>query len=184
MAEEEKPSLHIDTDWKKQAQEEKRRLAEEEQKRTAAREERERAAAPIPPIPGAAPPTTGIGGGPASSGPGAAAGGTAGAAAARPARGRAGSPAARGERALPEASFATLVNSLVTQILLYLGDLTPRGVEPQVNLDVAKFNIDLLGVLEEKTRGNLTPEEQKLLDNALYEARMRYVSVASAYATV
>jgi hypothetical protein len=102
-----------------------------------------------------------------------------------PARGRAGSPGARGgERTLPEASFATLVNSLVTQILLYLGDLTPRGVEPQVNLDMAKFNIDLLGVLEEKTKGNLTPEEQKLLDNALYEARMRYVSVASAYATV
>jgi len=77
-----------------------------------------------------------------------------------------------------------LVNSLVTQILLYLGDLTPRGTEPQVHLDMAKFNVDLLAVLEEKTKNNLTPEEQKLLDNALYEVRMRYVSVASAYATV
>jgi hypothetical protein len=183
MAEEEKPSLHIDTDWKKQAQEEKRRLAEQEQKRTA---DRERAAAgvggaaTIPPVAGVAgaSPTTTVAAG-AEAGAGAA---TAG----RPARGRAGSPSpgARGERALPEPSFATLVNSLVTQILLYLGDLTPRGVEPQVNLDLAKFNVDLLGVLEEKTRGNLTPEEQKLLDNALYETRMRYVSVASAYATV
>ena len=85
---------------------------------------------------------------------------------------------------MPEASFPTLVNSLVTQILLYLGDLTPRGVEPQINLDMAKFNIDLLGVLEEKTKANLSEEEQKLLDNALYETRMRYVSVASQYATV
>ena len=85
---------------------------------------------------------------------------------------------------MPEASFSTLVNSLVTQVLLYLGDLTPRGTEPQVNLDMAKFNVDLLNVLEEKSKGNLTPDEQKLLDNALYEARMRYVSVASQYATV
>jgi hypothetical protein len=157
------PSLHIDTDWKKQAQEEKRRLAEEEQKRAA-----ERAAAP-PPLGAAAP------GGAASGSPDAAP------APGRSPRGRAG---ARGERGMPEASFPTLVNSLVTQILLYLGDLTPRGVEPQINLDMAKFNVDLLGVLEEKTKGNLAPEEQKLLDNALYETRMRYVSVASQYATV
>ena len=78
----------------------------------------------------------------------------------------------------------TLVNSLMTQVLLYLGELAPRGAEPQVNLDMAKFNIDLLGVLEEKTKGNLTPDEQKLLDTALYETRMRYVQIASQYATV
>ena len=158
---EEQPSLHIDTDWKKQAQEEKRRLAEEEQKREA---EKQRASAPA------------ASGGPASAGPGTAS-------SAQPARGR--SPGPRGgERQLPEASYPTLINTFVTQVLLYLGDLTPRGVEPQVNLDMAKFNIDLLGVLEEKTKGNLSPEEQKMLDNALYEVRMRYVSVASQYATV
>ena len=162
------PSLHIDTDWKKQAQEEKRRLAEEEQKRAA---ERDRAT--TPPL-----------GAPASGGAASAAPepptGTAGA---RTPRGRAGA-GARGERAIPEASFPTLVNSLTTQILLYLGDLTPRGVEPQINLDMAKFNIDLLGVLEEKTKGNLSEDEQKLLDNALYETRMRFISLASQYATV
>ena len=162
------PSLHIDTDWKKQAQEEKRRLAEEEQKRAA---ERDRAAAP--PLGATA------SGGVASATPEA----PAGAAGARTGRGRAGAGRG-GERAMPEASFATLVNSLVTQILLYVGDLTPRGAEPQINLDMAKFNIDLLGVLEEKTKGNLTPDEQKLLDNALYETRMRFVSLASQYATV
>jgi len=158
---EEQPSLHIDTDWKKQAQEEKRRLAEDEQKRAAEREAAHRTTPSVDPS------------------------GVAASAATGPARGRAGSPQTRGrERALPEANFATLVNSLMTQVLLYLGDLTPRGVEPQVNLDMAKFNIDLLAVLEEKTKGNLTADEQKLLDNALYEVRMRYVSVASQYATV
>ena len=167
MAEEQPSGLHIDTDWKKQAQEEKRRLAEEEQKRAA---ERERAGVSAP-APGMGAPA----GSPASAG--AAPGGG-------PARGRAGSMGASRERQAPEASFPTLVNSLMTQVLLYLGELAPRGVEPQVNLDMAKFNIDLLGVLEAKTKGNLAPDEQKLLDTALYETRMRYVQVASQYATV
>src|SRR6476660_1842102 len=121
---EEQPSLHIDTDWKKQAQEEKKRLAEQEQKRAAEREAANRTT-PAPTIGAGA---TAPSGGPASTGPG-------------PARGRAGAPGvSRGAREMPEASFPTLVNSLVTQLLLYLGDLTPRGVEPQVNLDMAKFN--------------------------------------------
>jgi len=161
----EQPSLHIDTDWKKQAQEEKRKLSEEEHKRAAEREAAKTTTPPIAPEDFAPAP-----GRPTSAG--------ASAAASPRARG------ARGERAIPEASFATLVSSLVTQVLLYLGDLTPRGVEPQVNLDLAKFNVDLLGVIEEKTKHNLSADEQKMLDNALYEARMRYVSVASQYATV
>jgi len=168
MAADEQPSgLHIDTDWKKQAQEEKRRLAEEEQKRAAERG-RASVSAPAPGI-----------GAPAGSPVSASAGPSGG-----PARGRAGSMGASRERQAPEASLPTLVNSLMTQVLLYLGELAPRGAEPQVNLDMAKFNIDLLGVLEEKTKGNLSPDEQKLLDTALYETRMRYVQVASQYATV
>ena len=67
---------------------------------------------------------------------------------------------------------------------LYLGDLAPRGAEPQINLDLAKHNVDLLAVIEEKTKGNLTDDEKRLLDAALYETRMRYVAVASQYATV
>jgi hypothetical protein len=46
---------------------------------------------------------------------------------------------------------------------------------------MAKHQIDILGILEEKTRGNLAEEEKQLLDTALYEARMRYVSVASQF---
>jgi len=138
----EKPSLHIDNDWKKQAQEEKRRLVEEEQKK----------AAQAPPSKAAAPAQEG------------------------PTRGR-------GRVALerPPPSCVALVNSLVTQALFYLGDLAPQGGEPVVNLDMSKHQIDTLSILEEKTKGNLTEEEQKLLDTALYEARMRYVQVASQY---
>ncbi|MDQ3440561.1 MAG: DUF1844 domain-containing protein [Planctomycetota bacterium] len=143
---EEQPSLHIDTDWKKQAQEEKKRLAEQEQKK---------AATPAAPKPSPAEP------------------------AGMP---RAG--AGRGERTLPPATFTTLVQSIVTQVLFYLGELSARGAEPNVNLDMAKHNIDMLGVIEEKTKGNLTDEEQRLLDGALYEARMRYVSIAQQVAMV
>jgi hypothetical protein len=150
---EEKPSLHIDNDWKRQAQEEKRKLADEEAKKKAA----EATAAPAT--------AASVGVGPAA--PGAAAGAG---------RGR----TARGE-GIPPASFVGLVQSLVTQILYYVGDLSARGSEPSVNLDMAKHQIDLLGVLEEKTSGNLSEEEKTMMDSALYETRMRYVSVASQY---
>ena len=157
---EEKLSLHVDTDWKKQAQEEKRKLAEEAEKRKVA------ATAPA-----------GVVGGSAS------AAAAAGAPAAAAAAGRqAGGRGAAGQRELPQASFATLVQSILTQVLFYLGDLSTRGQEPMINLDMAKHNIDTLSVLEEKTRGNLTEEEKRLLDAALYEARMRYVALASRYA--
>ncbi len=146
---EEQPSLHIDTDWKKQAQEEKRKLAEQEKQR------KDAAAAPAPSTP---PP---------------------GAAAAAPTSARAASAARGGARELPPPSFATLVQSIVTQILFYLGDLAARGGEPALNLDMAKHQIDTLTILEEKTKGNLSEEEQHLLDAALYETRMRYVAVAS-----
>jgi hypothetical protein len=143
---EEQPSLHIDSDWKKQAQEEKRRLAEEEAKLAAA------APAPVA----------------AAAGPGGA-----------PIAGGAAAP--RGRREMPVASFSTLVQSVITQILFYLGELPSSGGEGGVNLDMAKHQIDTLTLLEEKTKGNLTPEEQHVLDASLYEARMRYVSVASQF---
>lgn len=139
---EENPSLQIDTDWKKQAQEEKRRLAEQQQK----------------------PPTSA---GPATS------------ATAAAATGVAPSARERGQRELPPASFATLVQSTVTQALFYLGDLSVRGSEPVVNLDMAKHHIDTLAILEEKTVNNLNEDEKRILDSALYEVRMRFVSVAS-----
>lgn len=101
-----------------------------------------------------------------------------------PSMGAPSSAAARDPRAareMPAASFTTLVQSIVTQVLFHLGDLAVRGGEPTVNLDMAKHQIDTLAVLEEKTANNLTADEKRVLDSALYEARMRYVNVASQF---
>lgn len=154
---EDQPSLHIDTDWKRQAQEEKRRLAEQEQQRQQKQKEREAASAVAAEAAGAATGTP----------------------AAAPA-GR-GGVRGRGQREMPPASFGTIVQSIVTQALLYMGELAVPGGEPMLNLDMAKHHIDSLGVLEEKTANNLTEDERRLLDNALYETRTRFVSIASQF---
>ena len=78
---------------------------------------------------------------------------------------------------LPPASFAFLILSLRTQAemqlgLLYFGEEKDR---PPPDLEGARHAIDLLAVLQEKTRGNLSLEEQRLLDNSLTELRFRYV---------
>jgi hypothetical protein len=95
--------------------------------------------------------------------------------------GPAGAKGAKGRqsREIPEATFKTLVNSVTTQVLYYLGDLG-QG-EASLNLDMAKYQLDTLGVLESKTQGNLTPDEQKTIDGALYETRTRFIGVASQY---
>jgi hypothetical protein len=86
---------------------------------------------------------------------------------------------AAAERDIPPASFASLVSSLVTQILFALGGIQdPQTGRRYVDLALAKHHIDSLSVLEEKTKGNLTEEEKKLLDRALYEMRMQYVRLA------
>ena len=95
-----------------------------------------------------------------------------------------GPPAARRRRArdeLPEASFTTLVQTLASQALLYMGAVPTAGGEGVVDLDTAKFQIDLLAALEDKTQGNLSAEERSALDVTLYETRMRFVGVASRY---
>jgi len=85
----------------------------------------------------------------------------------------------RGQRELPPASFLTLVNSLAVQTMLALGGLQDRKTKRiMVDMDLAKHHIDTLSVLEAKSRGNLTDEEKKALDQALYETRMAYVQIA------
>ncbi len=121
--------IHVDADWKKQAQAEKERLAREVETK------------------------------------GPAAGGAAG--------------ADRGGR-IPEPTFSTLVQTLATQAALFLSsERDPRTGRTLQNLDLAKHHVDLLGVLEEKTKGNLSDEEKQLLDTLLYELQMAYVSAAS-----
>lgn len=82
-------------------------------------------------------------------------------------------------RELPPASFATLANSLAAQVMLAMGGMQdPKTKRRIVDLGLAKHHIDTLAMLEEKTKGNLTDEEVKLLDQALYQVRMHYVQVA------
>ncbi len=80
---------------------------------------------------------------------------------------------------LPRGNFAALVSMLVTQALFALGVLEVRGQEKrEPDLEMAKYNIDMLATLEEKTKGNLTEEEKNVLENTLSQVRMAYVKVA------
>jgi hypothetical protein len=68
------------------------------------------------------------------------------------------------------------VLSLGSSALLHLGELErPGAAGPEKNLPMAKHTIDILGMLHEKTRGNLTPAEEKLMESLLYDLRLRYV---------
>lgn len=83
---------------------------------------------------------------------------------------------AKEKKELPPPSLAMLLSDLAMQALLGLGDIPhPATGKPEPNLDEAKFHIDLLEILEQKTKGNLDPEEQRLFDGLLYDLRMRYV---------
>jgi len=80
------------------------------------------------------------------------------------------------ETPLPEITFTSLVFSLSTSALIQLGEIQdPASKQPGKNLPLAKQTIDLIGMLKEKTKGNLTSDEEKLLDNLLYDLKMRYV---------
>jgi len=127
------PAIHVDSDWKKEAQAEKQRLAREAE-----------TAAPADASTDGPTPETGA------------------------------------EQTLPPASFPALVQMLATQAAIFMSDQRdPQTGRSMRHLDLAKHNIDLLRVLEEKTKGNLTDEEKELLDHLLYELRMAYVNAAS-----
>ena len=82
---------------------------------------------------------------------------------------------------LPDPSFPELINMLVMQAAVSLGGYkTPTGETVPRDLPTAKHFIDMIEVLREKTRGNLTDDEDKAMDAVLYEMRMRYVEATSA----
>lgn len=121
--EHDKPKLHIDSDWKAEAQREKERLARKEQERAAA-------------------------------------------------------ASGRSAHELPEASFKSLVGMLASQAIMGLGAMAdPQTNRVIIDLEGARFSIDLLDVLEQKTKGNLTDEEAEELRQILTELRSRYVQI-------
>ncbi len=126
------PLILIDDDWKKQAQQEKIKLAEEAK----AREE-----------------------------------------AARPVARSSADDESPGRQKMPPATFDTLIQTMLGQALSYLGEYGDDDGRPVVSLEAAKHYIDSLGVLEVKTKGNLTTDEAAQLDIALYEGRSRFASV-------
>lgn len=78
---------------------------------------------------------------------------------------------------MPQARFDLFVSGLAMEALIATGDMPhPTTRKQAVNLPQAKYLIDVLGVLEEKTRGNLSVDEEKLLKDALYQLRMRYLA--------
>lgn len=79
----------------------------------------------------------------------------------------------------PEAKFTILVSSLATQVLVSLGQIeNPLSKKKEVDLKSAKFSIDLLQMLSDKTRGNLTDLEKRYLEGVLYKLRMSYVDAS------
>lgn len=81
---------------------------------------------------------------------------------------------------LPPADFMNFLSGFAAQIMFQMGILkNPLTNKVEVDLEAAKYSIDILSVLKEKTKGNLTPDETRYLDGMLYEFRMRYVETVS-----
>jgi hypothetical protein len=80
---------------------------------------------------------------------------------------------------LPEIDFSHFIFSLSTSAIIQLGEVQdPFTQKTAKNLPLAKQTIDLIAMLKEKTKGNLTPEEEKIIENLLYDLRMRYVKAS------
>jgi hypothetical protein len=82
----------------------------------------------------------------------------------------------------PAMSFEQLVQSVYMTAMMQLGAATHEGQQPQVDILGARQSIDMLGVLAEKTKGNLTTAENRLLDSALFELRMAFLEITQALA--
>ena len=144
--------LRIDSAWKQEAEKEKEELARKVGDAAGVKPAGPTAAATPPTAP--SPP-------PATSGP--------------------TSASRETEPSLPPASFELLVQQQITAILLALRRLRERNDKPAPpDLPVARLYIDLLGVLLEKTKNNLTEAERRFLETALYEMRMAYVAAAKS----
>ncbi|MEZ6244246.1 MAG: DUF1844 domain-containing protein [Phycisphaerales bacterium] len=93
-----------------------------------------------------------------------------------------GAPA--GGAGLPDKiAFDDLLRLMATQALMYMGAFPdPQTGKAMIAMDLAKVHIDMLGVLEDKTKGNLSDEESKSLKGILHELRLQYVEITKALA--
>ena len=82
----------------------------------------------------------------------------------------------------PEMNFEQIVQSIYMTTILQLGGSTQPGQQPKIDLMGARQSIEMLAILAEKTKGNLTPAESQLMDNALFEVRMGFLEVTQALA--
>lgn len=83
------------------------------------------------------------------------------------------------ELPIPPPSFLFLVESILMQAQIHLGllNLGEKNEDAEPNLPLARHSIDLLAMLQEKTKGNLSVDEQRLLENGITELRFRFVQV-------
>ncbi|SDO83375.1 DUF1844 domain-containing protein [Desulforhopalus singaporensis] len=88
-------------------------------------------------------------------------------------------PNKAGKCVMPEVTFPAFIMSLNTSALYHLGEIAEPGTgKKTIDLDLARHAIDTLMLMQEKTKGNLTADEENLLKNILYDIKLRFVSVA------
>lgn len=92
---------------------------------------------------------------------------------------RAANPAAGAQ---PAVSFDHVIQSIYLSAIVALGAATEPGQKPQIDILGARQSIDMLGVLQEKTKGNLSEKEERLLQNALFETRMMFLEITNVLA--
>jgi hypothetical protein len=85
-----------------------------------------------------------------------------------------------GEIPLPEVDFPSFIMSLSTSVFIHLGEIPdPTTNEKAINLPLAKQTIDLISMLKEKTEGNRSKDEDKLMDELLYNLRMKFLELSN-----
>ena len=86
-----------------------------------------------------------------------------------------------GRRKLPPPDFIQFGSGIAAQTLMQMGDIeNPISGGRRVDLESARYSIDLIALLEEKTKGNLSPDEERYVKSALHDLRMRFVEAAGA----
>ena len=88
-------------------------------------------------------------------------------------------PNKEGQCVMPEVTFPAFVMSLNTSALYHLGEIAdPATGKKVVDLDLARHAIDTLALMQEKTKGNLSADEEELLKNILYDIKLRFVNAS------